>query len=323
MKINKVFCKIFFFILFIVTQKTNAQQTSDFEYYKMLNNNEKRLYEYRDDDNNLRLKLIQLDIINKSRKRHNAPPVKLDILASRVANMMSREAAENGYISHWNMKGEKPYHRYAFAGGYDHVSENAYGEWTSGRYDKTNEIILELMKNGHESFMSEKAPSDGHKRNIIDKFHNYVGIGFYISENQFRYYEEFINRYLDFQNIPSVLPVNEKFILQADTHGESFLYFLLCYREKFPVALKEGQKPRQGSYDDFSDEITLRIPAWELSKYREGTIYKIPLSFSKEGLYYIQVFTDKNEITTLRQISTKGRPPVSGIVIRIMNPTIR
>ncbi len=310
-------------MLFPVTQNINAQQASDFEYYKMLNDNEKRLYEYRDDDNNLRLKLIQLDIINKSRKRHNAPPVKLDILASRVANMMSREAAENGYISHWNMKGEKPYHRYAFAGGYDHVSENAYGEWTSGRYDKTNELILELMKNGHESFMSEKAPSDGHKRNIIDKFHNYVGIGFYISENQFRYYEEFINRYLDFQNIPSVLPVNEKFILQADTHGESFLYFLLCYREKFPVALKQGQKPRQGSYDDFSDEITFRIPAWELSKYREGTIYKIPLSFSKEGLYYIQVFTDKNEITNPRQISTKGCPPVSGIVIKVTSPTIR
>ena len=103
-------------MLFPVTQNINAQQASDFGYYKMLNDNKKRLYEYRDDDNNLRLKLIQLDIINKSRKRHNAPPVKLDILASRVANMMSREAAENGYISHWNMKGEKPYHRYAFAG---------------------------------------------------------------------------------------------------------------------------------------------------------------------------------------------------------------
>ncbi|MBP8960203.1 MAG: hypothetical protein KBG40_07230 [Bacteroidales bacterium] len=128
MKINKAFCKIFFFIffiIFIITQTTNAQQAADFGYYKILNDTEKRLYEYRDDDNDLQLKLIQLDIINKSRKRHNASPVKLDILASRVANMMSRKAAEYGYISHWNMKGEKPYHRYAFAGGYDHVSENA------------------------------------------------------------------------------------------------------------------------------------------------------------------------------------------------------
>ena len=56
--------------------------------------------------------------------------VKLDILASRVANKMCREAAENNFIGHWNLAGEKPYHRYAFAGGYDHVSENAFGEWS-------------------------------------------------------------------------------------------------------------------------------------------------------------------------------------------------
>ena len=45
----------------------------------------------------------------------------LDILASRVANMQSREAAANRFSGHWNMRGEKPYHRYAFAGGVDHV----------------------------------------------------------------------------------------------------------------------------------------------------------------------------------------------------------
>ena len=82
---------------------------------------------------------------------------------------MCREAAENNYISHWNLAGEKPYHRYAFAGGYDHVSENAYREWTTGNYNNSHSEIFKKMESGHGSFMSERAPNDGHKKNIIDK----------------------------------------------------------------------------------------------------------------------------------------------------------
>ena len=37
-----------------------------------------------------------------------------------------------------------------------------------------------MMKSGHEKFMAEKAPADGHKVNVIDKAHNFVGIGFYL-----------------------------------------------------------------------------------------------------------------------------------------------
>ncbi len=54
------------------------------------------------------------------------------------------------------------------------------------------------MNSAHQQFMNEQAPYDGHKKNCINKFHNFVGIGHYLTENQFRYYEEFIDRYLDF-----------------------------------------------------------------------------------------------------------------------------
>ncbi|MGQ9620979.1 MAG: CAP domain-containing protein [Bacteroidales bacterium] len=282
-----------------------------------MNDQEKRLWEHRDSDDALKLKLAQLEIINSSRKKFRAPPVKLDILASRIANKMSREAAENGYISHWNMKGEKPYQRYSFAGGYDHISENVYGEWTSGQFNISDRLVADMMKKGHASFMAEKAPRDGHKKNIIDKTHNYVGIGFYITENQFRYYEEFINRYLDFISVSSTLKVNEKGTIKIDTGGESYLFFLVCYREPFPEPVRLNQKPKTGSYDDFSRETALRIPPWELGQYRNGTIYTIPVKFNREGLYYVQIYVDEKEITTPRAITTKGYVPVSGIVIKV------
>jgi hypothetical protein len=230
---------------------------------------------------------------------------------------MCREAAENNYVSHWNLAGEKPYHRYAFAGGHDHVSENAFGEWTSGNYSGSNSEISKMMESGHKSFMSERAPNDGHKKNIIDRTHNFVGIGFFASENQFRYYEEFIDRYFDFENIPSELKINESGSITVKTDGSYFLYYLIIYREKFPLALKVAQLKKTGSYQDFSNEEYMKLAAWELALYRHGNTYDIPLKFSREGLYYIQIYIDKKEIKNPSALNTKGKTGGCGIVIRV------
>jgi hypothetical protein len=289
----------------------------ELEFYIELNNKELRLPDYKDNNESLKMKLVQLDVINKSRRKYKAAPVKLDILASRVANRMCREAGENNYVSHWNLAGEKPYHRYAFAGGYDHVTENASGEWTSGSYNTEYSDITKMMASAHSSFMSERAPNDGHKKNITDKTHNFVGIGYFASKKQFRYYEEFIDRYFEFENIPSELKIDESGSITVKTDGSSFLYFLVIYREKFPVPLKVAQLKKTGSYLDFSNDEYLKIPAWELAGFRNGNTYKIPLKFDKEGLYYIHIYLEKKEIKNPSALSTKGKTEGCGIVIRV------
>jgi uncharacterized protein YkwD len=301
----------------LYSQAKSVPALDDFAYYSDLNNKEIRLQEYKDNEESLKIKLLQLDIINKSRKKYRASPVKLDILASRVANRMCNEAAENNYVSHWNLAGEKPYHRYAFAGGYDHVSENAYGEWTTGNIGSSNSEILKMMESGHGSFMAERAPNDGHKKNIIDKTHNYVGIGFYGSESQFRYYEEFIDRFLVFENIPSVLKINESGSITVRTDGTNFLYFLIIYREKFPVPLTVAQLKKTGSYQDYTSEEFMNLAGWELVRYREGNTYNIPLRFPREGSYYIHIYLDKKEITKPGTLNTKGKMEGCGIVIKV------
>ena len=301
----------------ILPHQTSDSGLSDLENYLKLNESETRLNEFKDDKEALKMKLIQLDIINDSRKKYKADPVKLDILASRVANKMCREAAENGFIGHWNMAGEKPYLRYAFAGGYDHISENAFGQWSSDKYNVSSANINLMMKSGHGTFMSERAPNDGHKQTIIDKSHNYVGIGFYLSGGQFRYYEEFIDRYFEFENIPKEVRIDESCSITVNTDPGNFLYFLIIYREKFPVALKPDQLNKKGRYEDYSDEEYQKIFAWDLAPYRNGTSYRIPLRFTKEGLYYIHIYSNKKEITKPSSLDTKGKTPVSGIVIRV------
>jgi hypothetical protein len=313
---------IFIFLVLIQTclhSQTRGSTTSDeLNNYMKLNNREVRLMEFKDNDEMLRIKLKQLEIINKSRKKYRVSPVKLDILASRVANRACKEAAENSYVSHWNLAGEKPYMRYAFAGGYDHVSENVFGEWTTGTYETSDSWIAKKMESGHATFMAERAPNDGHKTTIIDKKHNYVGIGVFASEKQFRYYEEFIDRYFEYEDIPAVLKINESGSITVKTDGLSFLYYLIAYREKYPVPMKTAQLNKTGSYQDFSTEEYMRLTAWELSKHRDGNTYKIPLKFSKEGLYYIHIFLDKKEIKNPSALDTKGKAEGCGIIIKVI-----
>lgn len=302
----------------ILPHRTDDSGMDDLEIYQRQNKNEQRLIEYKDNDEALKLKIAQLDIINKSRKRSNAPPVRLDILASRVANKICGESAENGYLGHWNLAGEEPYLRYAFAGGYDHVAENAYGEWSSDNFHVSSKTIESMMKAGHAKFMAERAPGDGHRKNIIDKSHNFVGIGFYLSGRQFRYYEEFIDRYLEFESIPSEVKVGERCSITVKTNGQRFLYYIIVYREDWPQPLTPAQISKRGSYLDFTNEIYKELPAWEISRYRNSTTYQIPFSFMKEGLYYIQIFSDKKEITKPASLTTKGKTPESGIVIKVL-----
>lgn len=285
--------------------------------YLKANESEKRLYEYKDNEEALKLKLTQLELINRSRRKNGAPEVKLDILASRVANRIAKEAAENEYISHWNMAGEKPYHRYAFAGGFDHVSENVFGEWTTGKYLKSPASIADLMKKGHLSFMAERPPSDGHRKTVINKSHNYVGIGYYLTDKQFRYYEEFIDRYFEFKEIPEKMVVNEINEIHFATDGKNFPYYLVIFRETNPIPLTPAQLNRKGSYSDYSDNVYLEMPPWEIAQYKNGFEYSIPLIFKNEGLYYIQIFADRKEIISPADVSTKNKTIASGIVIRV------
>ena len=303
----------------ILPRQSKESEPLELKEYVLLNNKESRLSGYKDDEEALKLKINQLEVINKSRRKFKAEPVKLDIFASRVANKMCLEAAENKYVGHWNLKGEKPYHRYAFAGGHDHVSENAYGAWTTATYENSPATISEMMKEGHNSFMSEKAPADGHKQTIITKGHNYVGIGFHLTGNQFRYYEEFIDRYFEFGEIPAKLKPDEQGILSFRTDGKNFPYFLIIYREDFPKPLTVNQLERKGSYSDFTSEEYLTMPAWDIAKFKRGSEYNVPVKFKREGLYYIHIYAFKDEITKPGKLDTNGKTSGSGIVIKVEN----
>ena len=164
--------------------------------FKLKNAKESRLIEFKDNNEQLLAKLVLLELINKHRKKHHKQPVELDIHACRSANKTAQDAALNKYTGHWDSQGKKPYHRYALDGGDAHVSENASGVESTDFFKQDIDEMISLMKENHMLMYNERPPFDGHRLNILDPYHNQLGLGIAYDGSSFCYYEEFINDYL-------------------------------------------------------------------------------------------------------------------------------
>jgi uncharacterized protein YkwD len=313
----KTYLKPFLSLFFILPVLSKSQEAMDLAAYKKLNEAETRLSEFKDSDHDLELKLIQLGKINQNRKKYKVKEVKLDILASRVANKMCKNAAENKYMGHWDTDGAKPYQRYAFAGGVDHVAENAAGKYNSSPYPKTDEFTLNSMEEMHKAFMDERAPRDAHKQNCIGPNHNYVGLGFYQTDKQFRYYEEFIDRYYTFVKVPSQLKPNETGELVIKPQPGKFFFEVLAFRENLLKPRTAASLNSTGGYEDYSNEIAVNIPPMDMPNLRNGDTYTIPLQFKKPGLYYLHICETDTEKISPGRYSDAGKMNACGIVIKV------
>ncbi len=282
-----------------------------FNYYDSLNQVEERLIDYKDSDSVLIVKINQLHYINESRNKYKANPVKLDIFASRVANKQCVEAGENEYVAHWNLRGEKPYHRYGLAGGAYHVTENAHGAWDTRGFEQSLFSMSTKMMEGHDDFMKERKPNDGHKQNIIDKIHTSVGIGVYLNQTQFRYYEEFLDEYLKINNIN----YGDKSVSINFTPNEGYYVYVVMVSYDKIKSKSVKQLNSSGGYFDQGDQVveSFRI---EQMKQSDGS-YQFDFSEKKPGAYYIQVFISDKEPKSNGMITTKGTFSALGVVIEI------
>jgi len=302
-------------LLFMQPKKAIAQAAT-FENYQQLNDAETRLLEFKDSDDMLRVKLQQLERINKSRKKYRVPPVKLDILASRVGNKIAMEGSRKKFMGHFNTKGESPYIRYALAGGLDHIKENAASISANQKIPVEKEDLLDYMKTNHEAFMAERKPNDGHKQNCIDPHHTHVGIGLGWKNNEFRYYEEFIDRYLAFDLKTSTVKVNEEASLMFKPLLNHSPYTIIVYHEPFPKPLSPGRINRIYSYNDYGKTEVLSLPPWELPKADANGWFSFSFTPKKRGYYYVQLFLSAKPYKS-GNATTEGKIQASGIVIKV------
>ncbi|MCU4177576.1 CAP domain-containing protein [Carboxylicivirga sp. N1Y90] len=309
--------KLCVLIALLLLTSLSFGQTELFSTYKQLNDEETRLPQFKDSDELLKLKLAQVDNINRSRRKYRVQTVRLDILASRVANRMAHEAALNKYMGHWNMAGEKPYIRFANDGGVHHMVENASSISSEGQLPMEPNNISAYMQECHLAFMAERKPNDGHKQNCIDPFHTHVGIGVAWDGGEFRYYENFLDVYLNFGHIKQETYVGDEIKLSFKMDTDNYhLYSIVVYSEEFPRPMSPRKISRLHSYSDYTETTFLQLAPWELPQKDSDGFYHLNFRPEKKGYYYCQIFLSKKPYKN-GTASTKGKLQASGLVFKV------
>jgi len=234
------------------------------------------------------------ELINRDRQRHGLRPVRLHKLASQFGQEHSEEKARYEYLSHWAIDGTKPYVRWSKLGGVEHVSENVFarvGSATLSPQDST------LFAEAQESLMK----SSGHRANILDPYHNAVGIGIAFDQARKKFYltQEFIDRYLTLEDFPRQLHRQQKIRIAGKVlHPEYGLYFCRVTYEPFSMPLSPTALDSLSSYLDSGEQTVLSLGPWALGvNVKKGT-FAFEIDFAKRattaGYYYMVLYVKKD-----------------------------
>lgn len=139
------------------------------------------------------LRQFMLDMINTERTDRGLSPVLLG--DNEAAQEHAEEMMAVGYLSHWNIKGEKPFMRYARAGGFNYSAENVSGVDYYVQPCRTTFCVrdpFELLEESMQGLMD----SAGHRRNILDPWHTHVNLGIAYNGRVDSVSQQFENKYV-------------------------------------------------------------------------------------------------------------------------------
>jgi len=198
-----------------------------------------------------------LDLINADREANALLPVVLG--NNSAAQEHAEDMLRNDYISHWDPLGLTPYMRYTLAGGEAYEAENVASGYGSR---STTESLAEAQK----WLMN----SPGHRRNILDKWHNRVNLGVACNESACAVVQQFESDYVDF----SIQPTISNGILRfaGNLKGDFTLQGADLWYDQPPHSLTPGQLDATYSYFAGQQPATfLRKPPGENSYYPESS----------------------------------------------------
>jgi uncharacterized protein YkwD len=146
-----------------------------------------------------------LELINKDRAEFGLLPVELS--SNEAAQAHAEDIFRTKQISHWNIKGEKPYMIYTEYGGKGSIQQNiAIAGFSAQEYEqcRTNilvdcekiEALPTINELQHEMMYNDKeCCDDGHRNNILDPRHTHVSIGIVYDDYYLVLVENFENNY--------------------------------------------------------------------------------------------------------------------------------
>jgi len=215
------------------------------------------------------LKNFALSKINEDRAKHGLSP----LLQSNntAAQIHANELLQTKTISHLTMDGFKPYMLYSLYNGTGYVQQNIgqisyvisnddqnYSKASDLCYDfkrfycpvidqykAINDLEYSMMNN------DEVCCNNGHKNNILNKFHTHVSIGIAFNKYYFVMVQNFENHYLS--SDLKILKNNEDIILEAKINDQNKFNFVInhvsFFLDEFPTKLNYEKNRDKNSYD--------------------------------------------------------------------------
>lgn len=242
-----------------------------------------------------------LELINRDRKAAGLSPVQWDETAARAAQAHAQEMAHYVYLSHWNLDGYGPEHRYYFAGGRDVVRENVYSYYqrsTTGAGIPVQDW-QEIVEQAQESLMQ----SAGHRDNILQPSHTHVGIGigYNATLGEVRIVQEFVDRYVAVEPVAESVRAGDAVeIVGRMLPGASSPLINLAY-EPLPTPMTVADLNNTSTYSSRAEVFQALKPQVQ------GSTFRATIRFSeldKPGLYHIRVWVER-----------LGQPVMAGNVI--------
>ena len=188
------------------------------------------------------------DLVNQDREGNELSQLAWDATAATAGRAHAQDMAENGYMSHWNLAGQGPDHRYSQAGGPHVAQENVYMYWF-GYDDGRPAPILDweqLVREAEAALMD----SPGHRANILNPDHTHVGIGmaYNPTTGNVCIAQEFVNYYVNTEALPSSARLGETLSVRGQLlPGATDPLVNLAY-EPFPETMSSDELATTSTY---------------------------------------------------------------------------
>lgn len=183
-----------------------------------------------------------------------------------AAQKHAEDMLTNDYFSHWGIDGLKPYMRYTLAGGFNYEAENVF--YYSGGGSSLQRDLKEILDDAEESLMG----SEGHRINILNKWHRKVNVGLAYGKESLFLVQQFEGDYITFDESPSIqdgtLSLSGKTLAGFVVEGIQVRY------DQPPHALTSGQLRMTYAYFLGQPAAFIRPPPPPGSHYLESeTVY--------------------------------------------------
>jgi uncharacterized protein YkwD len=262
---------------------------------------------------------VMVQLINRDRATMGLPPVALDEgPPTRSGQGHAEDMASNGYLGHWGTDGSVPEQRFTEAGGTDMVMENAscFTDEQPRTVDPDARVDVRNVEQAEDMFFHEMPPNDGHRRNILDPYHQRVGIG--VAQPRPTpteipvpcFTQEFVDAYGTYAPVPASMRVGETLHVEGAITAPAVFAGVGLARVEAPRPVPVAELNRRRSYPvpapyqmywppGFQTPIPVRV---------NGNRFAVSLPLSdagRPGMYEISVWASLPGSRELRMVSLR------------------